>query len=313
MDPQEYQIERLDNVRIQDLSVLYKAVYNKSRTNDYFSKKYETAYTQVQYIGYIAYWKKQPVSFYGVIPTFIQYRQKPILSAQSADTMTDPDHRNKGLFARLARMTFELCKANDIKFVFGFPNQHSFHGLKTTLQWRHADTLDSFTIPVRIGGTGKLFRALKGIPWIHKIFIKLLIRPYLADDKGLPNHLLDEGYDGVLRDEAFLKYKTYSKTHVLLIERTKVWISLRNNLWIGDLQGLSADGDLIRVISTLKQLASRMGAVSINFQASAGTAWHSYFSQLYDAKPSFAVMFLDLDSGIDFEQMKFVLADIDVF
>ena len=89
----EYRIERFDESRIGDLEKLYAAVYKKKSPPSYFLKKYDTAYTGISYIGYIAYKENLPIAFYGVIPCFIQYENRLILSAQSADTMTHPGHR----------------------------------------------------------------------------------------------------------------------------------------------------------------------------------------------------------------------------
>jgi hypothetical protein len=44
-----------------------------------------------------------------------------LLAAQSADTMTHPAFRNRGLFVKLAGMTVDLCRRTQIAFAFWFP------------------------------------------------------------------------------------------------------------------------------------------------------------------------------------------------
>ena len=124
----EYQVIRLNKNNISDLEKLYALVYKKKIAHFYFSKKYNTAYTGVLYTGYLAYKENIPIAFYGVIPCFIQYENKMILAAQSADTMTHPEHRYKSLFFDLSNMCFDLCKQNGIELIYGFPNQNSYHG-----------------------------------------------------------------------------------------------------------------------------------------------------------------------------------------
>src|SRR5882724_2506262 len=99
----EYRIARLDAGKLKDLENLYQAVYGHKPVKDYFLKKYNTAYTGAEYIGYIGYNLQDiPIAFYGVMPCLIEYNHEIILSAQSGDTMTDPRFRYKGLFVELS-------------------------------------------------------------------------------------------------------------------------------------------------------------------------------------------------------------------
>src|SRR5215471_5874042 len=109
--PEDYNIMRLDKVNLNDLACLHKAVYGIAPAKDYFQKKYDTRYTSIENIGFLAYDDAgKPAAFYGVIPCFIQCDDQIVLAAQSADTMTHADHRNKGLFMKLAALTFDLCR-----------------------------------------------------------------------------------------------------------------------------------------------------------------------------------------------------------
>src|SRR4029077_1085612 len=146
----EYFIERMSNDNLEDLSLLHKEVYGAPRPEHYFYKKYDTAYTGVEYVGFIAYNRQNhPVAYYGVIPCFIQWKDEIILAAQSADTMTHPGYRNKGLFAELSGMTFDLCKKSGIRVLFGFPNQNFYRAVINKPGWTTIETMEYFTIPVK--------------------------------------------------------------------------------------------------------------------------------------------------------------------
>src|SRR5882672_9602253 len=137
VENKEYVIERLNNDRLKDMESLYKAVYGIAAPENYFLKKYDTAYTGAEYLGYIAYNKENiAVAYYGVMPCFIQYNNEIILAAQSGDTMTHPGFRYKGMFVELSKITFELCREVGIRFIFGFPNQNSYHGAVNKLGWK---------------------------------------------------------------------------------------------------------------------------------------------------------------------------------
>src|SRR3954454_15337594 len=95
----EYSIVRLNENKLKDLEILHKAVYPRKVLKNYFLKKCETAYTGAQYIGHIAYDREKfPIAYFVVIPCFIQYNDKIVLSAQASDAMTLPKYRYKGFF-----------------------------------------------------------------------------------------------------------------------------------------------------------------------------------------------------------------------
>src|SRR5262245_14588136 len=92
----EYQVARLSRENLKDLERLHFEVYGIAVAADFFLRKYDTAYTGVEWVGFIAYdGDEGPVAYYGVIPCFIQSKSRIILAAQSADTMTHPLHRRK--------------------------------------------------------------------------------------------------------------------------------------------------------------------------------------------------------------------------
>src|ERR1044072_3132440 len=122
MVSKDYCIVRLDESKLPDLAFLHKAVYGNEKSLDYWKKKYDTKYTGVEYIGFVAYNNENiPVAYYGVLPCFIQEKDNIILAAQSGDTMTHPQYRYKGMFVELSNITFDLCKQQEIRLVFGFP------------------------------------------------------------------------------------------------------------------------------------------------------------------------------------------------
>src|ERR1700709_1350424 len=101
----EYTVEKLTAAKLADVEQLHAAVYGVTPPIDFFLKKYNTAFTGFEYVGYVAYnAQKIAVGFYAVIPCFIQFGDQYVLAAQSADTMTHPGYRYKGLFVELSNM-----------------------------------------------------------------------------------------------------------------------------------------------------------------------------------------------------------------
>ncbi|HSU27765.1 MAG TPA: GNAT family N-acetyltransferase, partial [Chitinophagaceae bacterium] len=195
---QEYSIERLSADNLPDLSILYTEVYNRKPGAAYFQKKYDTGYTGLKYTGYFAYDKEhRPLAYYGVIPCFVGYTEKIMLAAQSADTMTSPRHRYKGLFVELSNKTFALCQGSGIKLVFGFPNQNSYHGAVNKLGWKMTHELDCFTIPVKRNVMGKLLTGSRGLRKIYQSYSGSVLKKFLMPGDGFKSSVIADGFAGV--------------------------------------------------------------------------------------------------------------------
>ena len=308
----EYSIERLGKDNLADIAKLYKAVYGRAAAPGLFIKKYDTAYTGRQWLGFIAYSKDHvPVGYYGVIPCFLQHGDNKILSAQSADTMTHPQYRFKGLFVELSKMTFDLCRAEGIKLIFGFPNQNSFHGAINKLGWKMTDTMDCFMIPVKTIPIQKIIRRVSFLKPLYNKYRHRVLQKYLAPGERIANSLISEGYYGVCRDADYLAYKTYHNTVVIRTAHSLAWIKLNTALIIGDMKTSMNDFD--KTMLEIKKLAAKLGMDQIQFHISPGTVLHSLFINRYQPIPSFPVLFQDMDSGIPLDKIKFSFADIDIF
>jgi hypothetical protein len=313
MNSNLYIIQRLSAANINDLAKLHTAVYNRTATLSLFINKYDTAYTNVIYTGFIAYNEAlQPIAYYGVIPCFLWCDGKVILAAQSADTMTHPDYRNRGLFVELANLTYELCRAEGIKIIFGFPNQNSLPGFINKLGWQVMETMDCFIIPVKAVPLEKLSVKIPLLKVLYKRYIKLLFEKYYITGKGISITVTHEGFDGVFRDGNYLQHKTYSATQVIKVDGATLWIKINNGLMIGDITGITFD-NFDEVMAKLTKLAQQAGLTQIQFHTSQGTNLHALFSSRYKAIPSFPVIFKQLGEEISTEKIKFTFADIDIF
>lgn len=309
----EYSITRLSKGNLADIGKLYTEVYGSAPGDNYFSKKYDTAYTGVENVGFIAYNKDNiPVAYYGVIPCFMQYGNKIILAAQSADTMTHPGHRYKGMFVELSNMTFDLCRELDILLIFGFPNQNSYHGAINKLGWKMTGTMSCFTIPVKTLPLESLSRSIHIFNTIYKVYSRFILHKNLLLLQGVANSAIADGFAGVCRSEEHLYYKTYNPTKVIIIDDSKIWINDKHGLVIGDMENIN-EMNFNGVISKLKRIAKKLGKRQIQFHCSPGTSLHKIFTLNYKAMPSYPMLFQDFGSAIPPEKLRFTFADIDIF
>ena len=312
-DTKEYTVVRLNKDNLKDVAALHTAVYGRVPAPDYFPKKYKTEYTGLEYVGFIAYNSQNiPVAYYGVIPCHIQNGTQIMLAAQSADTMTHPQHRYKGMFVDLSNLTFELCRKLGIHLIFGFPNQNSYHGAVHKLGWKLTETIDCFMIPV--GGI-PMESVSNRFPFIKNIYSrykKYILKKYIINQKGVTSSVIRDHFAGIYRDSAYLEYKTYSPARVIQVDNSKIWITIKSGLLIGDMEGVD-EKNFTSVMNKIKSLAKRLGVMQVLFHCSPGTTLHSLFSSHYNAEPSYPALFQNFGSAIPPEKIKFTFADIDVF
>lgn len=310
--PPDLHIERLSTENLNNLAKLHYAVYQRHPAADHFLRKYDTAYTGAKYIGYFAYNKaRQPVAFYGVIPTLLWHEGKSIIAAQSADTMTHPDYRGLGLFVKLANHTYTLCKLEGVRLVFGFPNQNSLPGFMNKLNWHSNELMERFEVPVKGLPLERLSNKFTSLKAAYLRYQQRLLKSYLKPLSGIANSVLGDGFDGVFRDEQYLKYKTYSPTQVIQISQATLWIKLQHGLYVGDMNINGDDFDI--ALKKLRRLAAKLGISMIRFQASPGTSLHRLFTKRFEAQPSYHIIFKVIDGDIKTNKIKFTFADIDIF
>lgn len=308
----EYFIERLTENNLADIEELHAAVYGKMPPPGFFFKKYNTAFTGVNYMGYIAYKPDGlPIAYYGVIPCFIKIDDKLVLSAQSADTMTHPGFRFKGLFVELSNLTFQLCRDNNINLLFGFPNQNSIHGAVNKLHWLVTEQMECFVIQSGGFPWHKVFNKLPFLTGGFSAYQKKQISKYVLPQQGIANSVFEDGFAGVYRDNNYLNYKTYTPNYVIKTGNSILWIKIGATLVIGDILIKPADFD--DMMHHLLKLARKLGIAEVYFHTSTGTALHSLFLSRWEPIPSFAVLFQDFKGDIEIDKIKFTSADIDTF
>lgn len=309
---QTYFTRRLSKTNLHDLYILYKAVYKAERPIGYFEKKYDTVYTGCTNIGFIAYnHQKEPISFYGVQPCLIRYKEKIYLAAQSGDTMTHPHYRFQGLFIELSKITFLLAKQEGIHFLFGFPNQNSYPGMIKHLNWQLTDYLQCFTWKINTLPIAHKKLQNRRIKKRYQWYVRFVLKRFCCLNPGLPNSLLKEGFAGIERKNDYLEYKKYSKTYVLQLNKAKAWISVRDAMLIGDVE---LNGEQVKtVIQKLKYICFMLGIPRMYFQTSTNTYLSSLLEEYYKGEETFPVLFQDLSGSVSFKDIKFTLADIDIF
>ncbi len=90
-------------------------------------------------------------SIYATMPVYFKIDNNNVKCCQSLDTLTDKDHRGKGLFIKSARSLYNKAKEDKYQLVYGFPNAFSVGGFVKKLDWNLLDPVPFLFKPIRTG------------------------------------------------------------------------------------------------------------------------------------------------------------------
>lgn len=96
-----------------------------------------------QVVGMDAYVDRDLVAHYACIPSEIELRGTPAKSLLSLNTATHPDYQGKGLFTKLAAMTYELGLKLGHTVVYGVANANSTPGFVRKLGFQNVGSLEA--------------------------------------------------------------------------------------------------------------------------------------------------------------------------
>jgi GNAT superfamily N-acetyltransferase len=300
-------IERLDQTNITNLPVLYHAVYGRENDTAFFTKKYKTVYAGVEYLGYIAYSKdRKPVAFLGAIPCELYYDEKIIAAAQLTDGMTDPAYRKHGVFVQLVEKITELCKQNSVRFIFGFPNQHSLPVFLNRLEWSIYGKMHFFNLPVKGIPLEKIAKKFSLFAYLYKRHVYSALKKY----NTIPAISISSTDPGIYKSDTYVNYK-YTDSVSISIGHSCARIKIKNGMRIGDIS--VTENEFANVMQVIQKMARELGVADISFHCSTGGEVHRLFAGRYEPTSSFTIISKDLGAGIPLDALKFTYGDIDIF
>jgi len=274
-----YNFERISKTNLKDLVTLHRDTLGQIITIDSLGKKFDTNTGACSYLGYLAYDDSQnPAAYYGVFPVYISLgTSELILTAQSADTMTHPNHQGKGLFTKLALKTYALAKEEGVKIVWGFPNKNSYPGFIKKLNWKDHGPLTRFKLTVKTVPVSKVLKKLN-VKWVNSMYYKVCkwilggtLKEYIKLDEG--------GHPFVLKDRNFFNYKAYYEERLIIGDiENKVWAKLDGGLLIGDVDSKDTHS-FKKLMSEIQSKCLWLGISEIGFICNATNPNYVLFAQ----------------------------------
>jgi GNAT superfamily N-acetyltransferase len=128
----EYQFERLDFSQTEDMQKLLdlqNAVY--AGKHIFTSSSFQHWYLDNpngRVVSFNALYGNIIASHYALVPVKMEIEGRVVLGLLSMATVTHPDHRGRGLFKKLAKMSYDYAAQNGFEFVVGVANANSYPG-----------------------------------------------------------------------------------------------------------------------------------------------------------------------------------------
>jgi hypothetical protein len=313
---QSYQIHRLSKERLHDLYRLFK---NSKRwffqkSYKFFKEKYNTSYTGIEYVGFIAYdLNGDPAAFYGIIPMIGNYNGESILIGQSADTLTHPNHQKKGLFIYLANRTYILAKEEGVKFLYGLPNSNSYPGFIKKLAWNHQDDIFIYSIRIKQFPIAKVFKLSHITNVLFEYYVQVLTLLFWKNKMFFFNEIVKKvhfGYIQVFYDKKYLEYKKNGGNFYVLkfSESSEMFIKVNGKLKIGFIND-SLDFDF-KLFKKLKLFAFFCGCNEIEYKSNFSNELSDKF---FNRRKGSEVITKSLVNDLDDFKLKINYFDFDTF
>lgn len=308
-----YVFHPLGEENLRDVVFLFKSVVRKRVTTAYLRRKYLTPWGHGRMWGFIAYTEadKRPVAMAAALICLIRDGDRQIRAAQTMDTLTCAGHTGRGLMTELLRRTITTLKAQEVAVFFGFCNQNSRHAYVKKLGWQHLFNMECYLMPARTLPLEAISRRLR-LDILWRYFGKKMLEKYKSPVRSFPNALTLEGFGGVLHDEAFFEYKTFTFNHIVELGGMLCWIKAQGGLLIGDVP-FSPETDVDRLLQELRRLARRLGLRQVIFQVSPGTRLQQELSVRLRPRGSWAVVADAGESGLELAALRFDYGDVDTF
>ena len=124
-----YEIVKYEPSHFSSFKNLFFKSYKRKKPFAYF--KYGLSKTPYgKPIIFLMKYHDKIVGAHSIRPFLLKVKNRNVLGGLTYNTMTHPQHRNKGIFESLAKKTHEEAKKRNYHFVLGFSNANSIHGYK---------------------------------------------------------------------------------------------------------------------------------------------------------------------------------------
>jgi len=313
---ENYRYFKIDDNSYTSIQELYLRSFQLKSSIEAIKRKYDTTSFGEKNIGFLAVDTEGDLAaYYGVFPITMVIDGTDYLVAQSGDTMTAPEHRKKGLFTILAKLTYDLSEKKGLSFIFGFPNENSFPGFIKHLDWKFYGNMKSFTIQNTGVPLCELSAKYRFLAPLYQKYCAINLRKHLlkVDTAGIRGFDDTNAFGFVKKSVDFFNYKLQNKnSYLITYEGFSLLIKLEPHLLIGAV----AKFELSRTnefIIAIKRLAFRLGSRKIIITVSENHWLFDALKNELSYTDSLPIGYFEIDKSIPYDKICYSGADYDTF
>ena len=305
-----YRTERLDCSNLKDVQFLYKEIFGKRISLEDLTKKYDTGYTGIKHVTFLAYDGKKPIAFYGALPQRMNYNGESILAVHTCDSLTLPSYQRQGLHKMLALKAYDLMRKEGVRFVYAFHSENTFYSCKK-LDWELAYSMRGFAVKAGNFPVAKAVRKFRPLVTLYDNYVRFVLRPFQVASDQFENSNASES---LCQDysAAFFDYKSYTNNLVIELGNVKFWLNITSRISVGDVT-FETESDLLKGIEKLRKLTSKLGLNEILFQTTPGSKLEKMLSKHFPSFESWRVGYYLLDEALEIDQLRVNYGDLDTF
>jgi len=302
----KYHLKRLEEKDFPAVKEIFWKVFHKKVSLSYLKNKYNTSYLGVKYICSIAYKGKIPVAFYGAIPQKFSNHSQEILVAHACDSFTLKECQGQGLHFQLATISYELMKENNIKFVYAYHSDNTYHSTKK-LGWKEHIHMQRFHVKVPTLPISKILNKLGSNSFYTLFFSEKISKEALEKLQSNSSQFRQKF------TKSFIDYKNSFNNHFFIeLYDCVFWVKIQSIMNIGLVQAPS-ETSLKKATRKLRRIAFFLGIKELLFQIDSATPVASYLTKIVVPKKSWLIGYLDFDPTINLEEFLFTYADLDTY
>jgi len=311
----EYKEERISENTYGDIQSLKHRSMGYVQDMDDIVRKFDTSSFGSKNIGFFARdINGFPAAYYGVFPMRVVNNGVESVVAQSGDTMTDPDHRKKGLFVYLAKKTYEFAREQGIDFIFGFPNEFSYPGFKKKLDWVFYGNMQEFSIKTSAIPICELAKKYSAIRPLYAKILNRRLSKYIIElnDNNIKGFAHGEEEFFVKKSIEFYQYKSGDFKYLIEIDGFTLFIKVQTHLYIGDV-GRFDESKVDLFISTLKKLSKLVYSRKVILTISKSHWLFNILQKRLVVKESLPIGFYKYEKEFPFDKFILSFSDSDTF
>lgn len=312
---EKYNFVRFGEIHSDALRKLYLQVNGKVWPESDYKEKFATANIGGAPIGFLAFAPTgELAAYYGVFPVKVEIDGNECIAAQSGNTMTAPAHQGKGLFTKLAKMTYDAAKKEGVAFIFGFPNKNSYPGFVKKLNWQHRVTMNAYNFYVPTFPVSEVIARFSVKLGLYDKYREVALGFFAKKFDpafGLKTSLNKNGNGTVLRDYNYSVYKR-KNLYVLNIVGCSVFFKVDRCIDIGDIHYTSTES-LKAALRKIKWIAALLGVVRIRFYVSPDCQTDIALKKITDPSEGLPYGHLALSESYNPDKFYFAFIDYDTF